>query len=426
MQTSIIVQPGDLSGRVRVPLSKSLLHRSQICAAMAGDLSLASLGDSALSDDIITTRECLEKIMSIRQSQAQGRILSENDPVYFSCRESGSTLRFLVPLVAALGIPSHIVGEARLPTRPLGEYTTIFEGHDVHLDFPGHDRFLPLLVTGQLKPGLFKVPGNISSQYISGLLMALPLLGGDSKIELTTHLESEPYVEMTRDVMRAYGVVVQKLPDGYRVAGGQTYKRTSPYHAEPDFSQAAFWLVAEYLGHSVAVLDLPMHTSQGDQEIRTLLRRLKEAAYSKSGDTEPFIEVDVSQFPDIVPIFAVAAAATRCVTRITHAGRLRLKECDRLKATCDFLTQLGAEISETSDGLIILGRAIYSGHPLFKACNIDSYHDHRIVMAAAIAATRADGPVCISDYRAVDKSYPDFFRNFQMAGGIADELDVGK
>jgi len=426
MQQQICIRPGDLEGRVRVPLSKSFLHRSLICAAMAGDLSLADLGEDILSDDISATKDCMQRVMSARMEMRRGRIFSENDRIDFSCRESGSTLRFLVPLVAALGIPSHIAGERRLPQRPLGEYTEIFEGKGVRLDFPDHERYLPLLVSGKLQPGIFKVPGNISSQYISGLLMALPLLGEDSEIEIITPLESEPYVEMTRDVMRAFGVELDKLSYGYHIPGGQTYKRSSPYHAEPDFSQAAFWLVAEYLGHNISVLDLPLHSSQGDREIRTLIKKLKEAEYNSHGSQPAFFEVDASQIPDIMPIFAVAAAATRCVTKITHAKRLRLKECDRLKATCDILGRLGADIVETADGMIISGRMDISGKPVFKACEIDSYQDHRMVMMAAIAATRADGPVYISDYRAVDKSYPEFFRNFRMAGGIADELDVGK
>jgi len=423
---SIHVIPGDLEGHVRVPLSKSLLHRSLICASMAGDLSLADLGEDGLSDDIFATKDCVHTIIAARNEQLHGRILSANDPVYFDCAESGSTLRFLVPLAAALGIPARFVGSGRLPLRPLGEYTAIFEGKGVRMEFPGNDRTLPLLVTGQLKPGIFKVPGNISSQYISGLLMALPLLADDSEIELTTPLESEPYVEMTRDVMRMFGVAIEKTSHGYHVGKGQAYKRTEPYRAEPDFSQAAFWLVAEYLGHNVSVLDLPLHSSQGDREIQALLKKLKDTGSAAAGSEESIIEVDVSQFPDLVPILSVAAAATKCVTKITHGERLRLKECDRLKATCDMLTRFGAQISETSDGLIITGRAYIQGIPLFKACEVDSFHDHRMVMAAAIAATRADGPVSISDYRAVDKSYPDFFRNFRMAGGLFNELDVGE
>jgi len=426
MQPSIIVLPGNLTGPVRVPLSKSLLHRSLICAAMAGDLTLSDLGSGVLSDDINTTKECLSTIISARVELGHGRVFSSDDPVTFSCRESGSTLRFLVPLVAVLGIPSYIVGEGRLPMRPLREYLSIFDGKDVSLDFPDKDLFLPLRVSGRLKPGTFKVPGHISSQYISGLLMALPLLEASSDILLTTPLESEPYVEMTRDVMRSFCVEVEKTAGGYHIPGGQSYRRTEAYRAEPDFSQAAFWIVAEYLGNSVSVLDLPVHSSQGDREICSLIERLKEASLAASGGDDVTVEVDVSQIPDLVPVFAVAAAATHCVTRITHAHRLRIKECDRLAATHDLLSRLGIAVVETDDGLIISGRLNIPGEPLFKACDVDSYHDHRMVMAAAIAATRANGPICISDYHAVNKSYPDFFQNFRNAGGIADELDVGK
>jgi 3-phosphoshikimate 1-carboxyvinyltransferase len=389
---------------------------------MAGDLTLADLGDSILSDDILATKDCVERIAAELEDPLSG----ENNCLLLSCKESGSTLRFIVPLAAALGIRCRIVGEGRLPLRPLGEYTRIFDGKGVALQFLEDGRFLPLQITGQLAPGVFEVPGNVSSQYISGLLMALPLLSGNSEIILTTPLESEPYVEMTRDVMRAYGVEIDKQGDGYFVRGGQAYYRSAPYRAEPDFSQAAFWLVAEYLGNKVSVLDLPDHTSQGDSEIRTLLKRFRKISGSSCEGEIPYLEVNASQIPDLVPILCVAAAATRCITRITHAQRLRMKESDRLKATCDALTKLGVEVEETEDGLIISGKQSTDARPLFRSCEVDSYHDHRIVMMAAIAATRADGPVCISDYRAVDKSYPDFFINFQKAGGIANELNVGK
>lgn len=426
MHKSIIVRPGELKGRVRVPLSKSLLHRSLICAALAGDLSLADLGEGVLSDDIHATGECVRRVMAARKEQQHGRIFSAGDPVHFSCKESGSTLRFLIPLVAALNIPSHIAGEGRLPQRPLREYTSIFHGKGVRLDFPGNDRFLPLMVSGQLTPGIFEVPGNISSQYISGLLMALPILPGDSQIIITTPLESEPYVEMTRDVMRAFGVEIERLSNGYHIPGGQTYRRSEPYHAEPDFSQAAFWLVAGFLGHDITVTDLPEHSSQGDREISNLLDRLAQARDAAVSGKETVVEVDASQIPDLIPVFSVAAAATPCITKIIHAERLRLKECDRLTATHDLLIRLGADVTRTDDGLVISGKVPAEGRTYFSSCDADSFHDHRMVMAAAIAATRADGPVRISDYRAVDKSYPEFFRYFQMAGGKADELNVGE
>ena len=445
----IVVEPSGLRGRLTVPPSKSILHRSLVCAGMSGDLTLSDPGESPLSNDILATKECMLALMEVLDTRKTGALPSE-EPLELFCGESGSTLRFLVPLAAALGVPARFTGEGRLPQRPMGEYEAILEGKGVRLDFPGGGLSLPLTVSGKMKPGIFRVPGHISSQYISGLLMALPLLDGDSEIELTTPLESEPYVEMTRVVMRAFGVETEKTKTGYRVAGGQIYCREEPYRAEPDFSQAAFWLTAAYLGHDVEVMGLPERSPQGDRAILELLADFREM-YGSPEDKMPVlglsekdllsvpeetessgipeektIDIDASQIPDLVPILAVAAAATPCVTRIRHAERLRLKECDRLAAVHGLLLKLGIEAVQTDDGLIISGHARYAKHPLFRSCEVDSYHDHRIVMAAAIAATRAEGPVRISDFRSVEKSYPEFFADFRKLGGSAYELNVGK
>jgi len=432
---SIVILPCSLKGQVRVPLSKSMLHRSLICAALAGSISLSDMGNGTQSDDISATKACLTLMMD-SVGQADGRLFYEKDAVRLPCRESGSTLRFLVPIAAALGIPAYFSGEGRLPFRPLGAYTSLFPEKGIRMKYPGDGLYLPLRISGKLEPGLYRVPGNVSSQYISGLLMALPLLDGDSDIELTTELESEPYVVMTLDVMRAFGVNVQRSAEGYRIPGRQTYRRTEIFRSEPDFSQAAFWLTANYLGHNIEVADLPESSSQGDREIRTILQKMSdissEAPLSASSGSaadlpgERTLEIDASQIPDLVPILSVAAAATPCTTRILHAERLRLKECDRLAAAFELLTNLGVRAEQTSDGLVINGRRLISGQPLFRSCSVSSFHDHRMVMAAAIAATKADGPVRISDYRAVDKSYPEFFKDFRLAGGIADELNVGK
>lgn len=417
----IVVHPGDLKGDMTMPFSKSILHRALFCSALSGDLSIPILGEDTLSDDIQATVRCLEALINRSDSSEP-----DLEPVRLFCKESGTTLRFLVPLVAALGIPASLEGTGRLPDRPLSEYAQIFSGKGVRLEFPAIGRYLPLRVKGKLKHGRFIVPGDISSQYISGLLMVLPILEGDSEIVLSSPLESEPYVEMTREVMREFGIITEKTKTGYRVAGNQKYLRTIPYLSEPDFSQAAFWLVAEYLGHKVKILDLPKISLQGDCEIRSLLQKLRGVAGSSSFGEMPMLGIDASQIPDLIPIFAVAAAATPCVTRITNAERLRLKECDRIAATKDILTRLGASVSETSDGLVIFGKARVPGQPIFESCEIDSYNDHRMVMVAAIAATRANGPVQISNFNAVNKSYPEFFRDFRMMGGKAIELDLGE
>ena len=425
MQKDMTVRPSLLEGTVRVPLSKSLLHRSLICSALAGDMSLADLGDGPLSDDITATRECLAAVIEAAADKKSGRVFDDGDALDLYCGESGSTLRFLIPILAALGIPAQFAGGGRLPQRPLGEYPALFADKGVRTEYPGGGLYLPFLITGQLMPGLFRLPGNVSSQYISGLLFALPLLSGDSEIELTTPLESEPYAAMTCDVMRAFGVEAVRHGKGYLIKGGQTYRRSSPYRSEPDFSQAAFWLTANYLGHHTMIEDLPDSSMQGDSAIRPLLSSLSGIIGGDSAEDRTF-EIDASQIPDLVPILSVAAAATPCTTVFTHAERLRLKECDRLEATCEMLAAFGVEVHRTQDGLAVTGREIRPGEPIFTACTVHSYSDHRMVMAAAIAATRAEGPVRITSPQAVEKSYPDFFEQYKRVGGSADELHVGE
>ena len=404
---SVTITPSHLSGDIQVPPSKSLLHRGLVCSALAGDLALCALpAADVLSEDIRATRECLEKILAARTGIQS---------ITLFCGESGTTLRLLVPVLAALGIDAVLEGAGRLPSRPLAEYQDAFNGHNTRLDFPGNGKFLPLHIHGKLTPGRFTIPGNVSAQYISGLLLALPLLDGDSEIALTSPLESEPYVNMTRDVMRHFGVAAERTAEGYHVPGSQKYASATHYVPEPDFSQAAFWILAAYLGNRVSVRTLPPITSQGDWVFVYLLRKLAET--SKDG----VCELDVSQTPDLVPALAAAAAASPCETRIVNAARLRLKESDRLATTQAMLRSFGVEADTTPDGLVIHG-----GAPRFRACTVDGCRDHRIVMAAAMMATCADGDVTITDSRAVDKSYPTFFRDFEKAGGLVHELDMGQ
>lgn len=415
---AIEITPGRLAGRVRVPLSKSLLHRALIMSMLAGDLSLTELGDHVLSEDIAATLDCLKKLMSTRESDRETRLF---------CNESGSTLRFMIPLVGALGRTVVFEGAGRLPERPLLEYASIFEGKGVRLEFPDNGMYLPLRMSGQLQPGHFEVPGNISSQYISGLLMALSILKGNSDILVTSKLESEPYVEMTRDVMDDFGVLTDKVGESYSVTGGQKISRTEPYLAEPDYSHAAFWFVANYLGNGIDILDLPARSLQGDSEIVSLLediREFSETVSVENGNTH--FTVSASQVPDLIPVLSIACAATDCVVQIINGQRLRLKECDRLEATCEMLERLGVNIERKESGMTIFGRDSEDGQPIFNSCEINSYGDHRLVMAAAVAATRAEGPVRITDCHAINKSYPEFFRDFRRLGGKADELDVGE
>lgn len=399
------INPSKLEGSIEVPPSKSLLHRGLVCSALAGDLRLCTLPDPReVSADIAATRDCLRRIIDARES---GGIAAIN------CGESGTTLRLLVPVLAALGIESRITGEGRLPQRPLAEYKEAFKGHGTRLDFPGDDKFLPLSISGKLIPGAFFLPGNVSSQYVSGLLLALPLLDRDSELVITSRLESEPYVDMTLDVMRHFGVTAKRTANGYSVPGSQRYSATEQYKAEPDFSQAAFWLLAEYLGHSVRVETLPQKTSQGDSAFTSMLAELK------NGSEEDCV-IDVANTPDLVPALAAAAAASPRTTHIVNAARLRLKESDRIESTAKMLRAFGVKADALTDGLVVHPRALP-----FEACTVDGANDHRIVMTAAIMATRANGPVTINGCNAITKSYPTFFDHFRQAGGSTNEFDVG-
>lgn len=388
---------------------------------LAGDLALAEVGDHVLSEDIEATLDCLKKLLSTKGNADPGQ------ETRLFCNESGSTLRFMIPLVGALGRTVVFEGAGRLPERPLRDYTSIFEGKGIRLEFPDNGKYLPLRMSGKLQPGHFEVPGNISSQYISGLLMALSILDGESDIHITSSLESEPYVEMTREVMQEFGVQVEKTAVGYSVKGGQKISRKEAYLSEPDYSHAAFWFVANYLESGIDILDLPARSLQGDSEIVNLLediRAFSQTIHAANGYAR--FTISASQIPDLIPVLSIACAATHCVVQIVNGQRLRLKECDRLEATCEMLERLGVKIERKENGLTIFGRNADGGIPIFKSCEINSFGDHRLVMAAAIAATRADGPVRITDCHAVNKSYPEFFRDFRRLGGKADELNVGE
>ena len=404
--TTVRISPCALSGDIEVPPSKSLLHRGLVCAALAGDLSRCVLPpEDALSDDIRTTLACLRNILAAE---------ADTEPLGLFCGESGTTLRLLVPVLAALGIEAAIDGAGRLPSRPMAEYQAAFAGHETTLEFPGDGTFLPLLLRGRLTPGRFVIPGNVSSQYVSGLLLALPLLDGDSEIVLASPLESEPYVDMTLDVMRHFGVGATRTAEGYHVPGRQPYHAAEDYVPEPDFSQAAFWQLAAFLGHGVAVANLPARTSQGDSAFAGMLERLAD-----DGGGAPRV-FDVAQTPDLVPALAAAAAAARGETRLVNAARLRLKESDRLVATEAMLRAFGVAAEALPDGLVVHG-----GGGRFRGGAVNGCRDHRIVMAAAMLATRAEGETTIVGGDAVAKSYPTFFEDFRNAGGIAHEFDVG-
>ncbi|MBR5974948.1 MAG: 3-phosphoshikimate 1-carboxyvinyltransferase [Clostridiales bacterium] len=475
------IAPGKLKGDVLVPQSKSAAHRALIMAFLSGNIDLAKIDVTHVSDDIKATKRALIKMGEALAAEGKGLSASHvasaddqeerelhregshpyregphpSEPIEIDCKESGSTLRFLIPLAAVLGIPTKFIGSGRLPQRPIKEYEGVFAGSGAKMQYLDQTGLsLPLLITGKMRSGEYSLPGNVSSQYISGLLMALSAADGASRLTLTTDLESRPYVDMTCEVMRAFGVEVKEQKNdregeeaisGYSLSGENRPDREEAYEVEADYSQAAFWLVADYIGSEVNLKNLPKSTAQGDCAIVDLLSGLRETGKKNdeagktaaSPDREIF-EMDARDVPDLVPVFAIAAAATNCITKIVHAERLRIKESDRIASTSAMLTVLGIENTITEDGIEIVGRSYIgaaqeketditteAGDKCFAGGTVDSCKDHRLVMAAAIAATRAEDTVWIKDPVAVEKSYPAFFEDYINLGGKIDGINVG-
>ena len=384
---NVTITPGLLRGAITPPPSKSQAHRLLIAAALAdGESRIEHLADS---QDIQATRRCMAAL------KAPG----EDLPV-LDCGESGSTLRFLIPVALALRGGGRFTGRGRLMERPQKPYFDLFD--EKGIAYRQEDGVLT--VQGRLTPGTFALPGDVSSQFVTGLLYALPLLEGDSRITLTTPLESRGYVDMTLEALERFGIRAE-CPDGrtLRVPGGQTY-RPCRAAVESDYSQAAFYYAANGLGGQVEILGLNPRSAQGDRCIVPYHMQL-------CGPGEA--ELDVSQCPDLVPPLASHAALRQGITRIVNAARLRIKESDRLTAVTQVLTALGADVVEGADRLTITGQP----EGLAGGVTVDSHNDHRIAMMAAIAATRCAAPVTIIGAECVAKSYPDFWEDYERLGG---------
>lgn len=423
--SDIRITPSDLTGTVCVPTSKSVCHRAVICAGLAEGTSRIS--GILLSDDIIATMHAMEALGAVIRQEDDCLIITGTDctkPVQhvIACNESGSTLRFLIPL----GLNNQAMtftGKGQLVERPLNDYFNILD--EQQITYQTTDGHLPLSVTGVLKPGQFHLRGDVSSQFVSGLLFALPRLEEDSSIIITTELESQGYIDLTLSMLARFGIVI--INNNYRefiVPGNQKYLSTD-YHVEGDYSQVAFWLVAGTVGSPICATGLNPHSQQGDKVILELIQQMggKLKIEANSIQASPAITrsivIDASQCPDLVPVLAVLAAISEGTTQIIRAGRLRIKECDRLKAITQELNKLGADIVESEDSLTIYGRKFLRGG------TVDSWHDHRIAMALAIASIACQTPVTIKHSECVSKSYPNFWSDFQLLGGKINECHMG-
>ena len=410
------VTPGLLQGRVAAIASKSDAHRLLICAALAD--APTRLAISTTSRDIEATASCLRalgaKIVAREGELAVTPIAATLEEPLLDCSESGSTFRFLLPVACAVSAKARFTGAGRLPERPIGELMRAMRKQGVAFDAER----LPFTTQGRLRPGRFELPGNVSSQYVSGLLFALPILAGDSEIALTTPLESAPYVAMTLSSLARFGIKVQETQTGWRVPGGQRYRSPGGLAVEADWSNAAFFLAAGAAGGPVTVAGLARDSVQGDKAVVDCLRAfgarvtVEGSAFTVRQAPLRAITVDLREIPDALPILAVLATRAQGTTRFIHGERLRIKESDRLAAVADMLKNLGARVAETADGLAIEGSPLAGG-------TVQGRNDHRIVMAASIAATFASGPVTITDAQAVSKSYPGYWEDFELLGGIA-------
>ena len=421
----VTFSPARLCGTVQAPPSKSDAHRAILCAALARGVSV--LAPIAFSEDIKATVRCVQALGA--RVTVQGDTLIVDGSGLFTarsaqldCGESGSTLRFLIPIAAAGGVRATFLGRGRLPQRPIGCYLTCLPAAGVACKTQGG---LPLSIDGRLRGGVFSLPGNVSSQFITGLLLALPLLEEDSEIRLTTPLESAAYVDMTLCTMRAFGVAAEPIPGGWRVPGGQAY-RPCRYTIEGDWSQAAFYLAAGLLGGALSITGLRRDSLQGDRACEQLFADMgaqicwKGDALSAAPGCRRAAAIDASQIPDLVPVLAAAAAFCEGETVIFGAGRLRMKESDRLAAVAAGLRALGGDVAELPEGLRIHGRAALPGG------DCDGAGDHRIVMALAIAALACTGTVSVSQPESVKKSYPEFFKEYRRLGGMTDVVDLGE
>ena len=386
----IRIIPQKLRGAVTPPASKSMAHRAVLAMALAGGTgTLSNLSDS---QDIQATKRC---VVALKAPRPEGEL------PFLDCGESGSTLRFLIPIALAVAGGGVFTGHGRLMERPQQPYFDIFDEKGI---FYGQTDGV-LTVRGTLTPGVYRLPGNVSSQFVTGLLYALPLLPGDSTIEITTPLESGGYVDMTLDMLEKFGISVQNENyAAFHIPGNQVYQGRD-ITVEGDWSQAGFWYAANFLDNQVAIQGLNADSTQGDRVVASLYWKL-----AKPGDTD----IDVSGCPDLLPPLAVMAAVRSGTTRFVNAARLRIKESDRLATTAALLNALGGHAEEGPDSLTV------RGVPAFSGGTVDGANDHRIVMAAAIAATRSSAPVTILGAEAVRKSYPSFWEDYKQLGGVFD------
>lgn len=427
------IKPSKLSGIVNIPPSKSMAHRAIICAFLSDGVS--EIDNIELSEDILSTChavktlggdiDILEGTQTNRKKliiYGSGTVSVKNDSI--NCGESGTTARFIMPVSRLTEEPVTIEGKGKLISRPFDVFYPIFDSSKI--SYKTTDGKLPLTLKGRLKPGDYSLRGDISSQFISGLLLALPLLDKDSTIQITTKLQSAAYIDMTIYMQRIFGVTVHFYKEDNRliIPGNQKYI-PQKYHVEGDWSQAAFWLAAGVMSGPVVITGLNRDSLQGDKIIENIIKNMDGKIYWQNNDLVAEksnlkgIPVDVSQCPDLAPILAAIGSVSEGSMKILNGARLRLKESDRIKAIVTEMKNIGANLFEEDDSIIITGLNKLSGGKAY------SWNDHRIVMSVAVTAVKCENSVVIEGYNAVNKSYPSFWDHYKSLGGNAVEQYMG-
>jgi len=421
--TTLRIIPTNLMGKVSIPSSKSMGHRELICAALATGKSV--VGNVSISDDIVATCRALRALGAHIDECAdnsgrmtfmvRGGKLQVCEPT-IDCGESGSTLRFMIPIGALCQDKISFVGHGKLVSRPLQAYYDIFDRQGVAYTTAENGN-LPLVLQGPLHAGRYLLPGNVSSQFISGLLFALPLLEGDSILVVNGPLESQDYIAMTLSALAKYGVQIEHANyRNYEIRGRQKYK-SGIAMVEGDFSQLAFWLVAGTLGQAIRGTGMQPLSLQGDKVVVDIIRAMGGCISCEGTEilAEPAVThgtiIDAANCPDIIPVLTVLAALSKGKTEIINAGRLRIKECDRLAAITSELSKIGARIKELPTGLIIEGVDSFTGG------TVDCWNDHRIAMSLAVASIKCQKPLMLTGANCVAKSYPRFWNDFVSLGG---------
>ena len=399
-----------------------MAHRAILAAMLANQPCVVD--NVCLSADIKATLASA-KALGKEYTYCDGKVFfgvkKQVDNVVINANESGSTLRFLMPICGALGVTTTFVGQGKLPQRPYNILADAMTKNGVEFD---KKEGLPLTINGKLQSGIYNIAGDVSSQYITGLLYALPLVDGDSEIVLTSPLQSKGYVDMTLCVLNDFGIEIEQTANGYKIKGNQQYK-AKDFVVEGDWSNGAFWLVAGALNNGITVTGLDTNSLQGDKEILSVLKKMGAKTVEKQNEiiveksTLTGVEIDVSQIPDLAPILSVALACAKGKGKITNASRLKIKESDRLQAINDNLNAVGIKTLLGNDWVEIVGSQNITGGIA------NGFNDHRVVMSMAVLSTQTQNGITTSDAHAINKSYPDFLDIFTAHGGKVNVINVG-